>query len=67
MSSEKANANSTVERKGTIETIRETDKYGNHTGHSFYRCLACGEEVVTSWGREGLDHAAGCPNGEAAR
>lgn len=67
METKKANANSTVETKGRIATIRETDKHGRTTGHSFYRCEDCGAEVMTSWGRDGLDHAAGCPNSEADR
>jgi hypothetical protein len=45
-----------------IVTEYEHDKYGHPTGASFYRCTACGTEVMTSWGRGRLDHAAGCPN-----
>jgi hypothetical protein len=67
MSSEKATSTETTYSQGSIETVRETDRFGRNTGHSFYRCLTCGAEVMTSWGRSGLAHAAGCPNGGASR
>lgn len=56
-----ANQNSTVERKGGIATLREKDKHGRETGHAFYRCTACGAEIMTSWGRDHLPHEGDCP------
>lgn len=52
----------TARGKEGIVTEHEHDKHGRPTGHAYYRCTACGAEIMTGIGRNHLDHAEECPN-----
>jgi hypothetical protein len=60
----KPNSEQIIRTEGSIAVVREHDKHGHNTGATYYHCLHCSAEVMTSLSKAALPHADDCPNAE---
>lgn len=60
---EKTNSKSSGKAQESIVVKEELDRFGNGTGHHYYKCQ-CGAELMTGQNKDKIPHTPGCPEAD---